>query len=79
MYFVCFVGKKKKFNGQPFAYRQEIELEIVTLTNLGLGLGRVALAQKEGSSEFRVSSFGLVDAPNSGNPKPRTQNPEPSS
>ena len=38
------VGKKKKqFNDQPFAYHQEIELEIATLTNLGSGLGRVAL------------------------------------
>jgi len=35
------VGKKKKtFNDQPFAYHEEIELEIVTLTNLGVGLGR---------------------------------------
>ena len=33
--------KKKKFNAQPFGYHQEIELEITTLTNLGLGLGRV--------------------------------------
>jgi len=37
------VGKKKKFNDQPFAYHQEIELEIGTLTNLGSGLGRVFL------------------------------------
>ncbi len=40
---VCSVGKKKKFNDQPFAYHQEIELEISTLTNLGSGLGRVLL------------------------------------
>lgn len=31
----------KKFNPHPFAYHQEIELTIDTLTNLGLGLGRV--------------------------------------
>ncbi len=31
-------------NDQPFAYHQEIELEITTLTNLGVGLGRVPLA-----------------------------------
>src|SRR5471032_2971863 len=37
------VLKKKKFNDQPFAYHQEIELEIATLTNLGSGLGRVPL------------------------------------
>lgn len=41
--FVCFVGRKKKFNDYPFPYRAEIELEIATLTNLGVGLGRVAL------------------------------------
>jgi 23S rRNA (uracil1939-C5)-methyltransferase/tRNA (uracil-5-)-methyltransferase len=34
---------KKKFNVHPFAYHAEIELEISTLTNLGLGLGRVVL------------------------------------
>ena len=34
---------KKKFNDRPFAYHQEIELEIVTLTNLGVGLARVKL------------------------------------
>jgi 23S rRNA (uracil1939-C5)-methyltransferase/tRNA (uracil-5-)-methyltransferase len=37
------VFKRKTFNARPFAYRQEIELEITTLTNLGLGLGRVVL------------------------------------
>ena len=37
------MAKNKKFNDQPFSYHQEIELAITTLTNLGLGLGRVAL------------------------------------
>lgn len=37
------MGKRKKFNDQPFAYHAEIELEIATLTNLGVGLGRVPL------------------------------------
>ena len=37
------VFKKKKFNDQPFPYHHELELEIATLTNLGVGLGRVAL------------------------------------
>jgi len=37
------VSKKKTFNARPFAYHQEIELSVTTLTNLGLGLGRVAL------------------------------------
>ena len=36
---------KKKFNDQPFAYRTEIELEIATLTNLGVGLGRVPFGE----------------------------------
>src|SRR5439155_19016630 len=43
VYFVYFVVKSKKFNDQPFVYHQEIELTIATLTNLGSGLGRVAL------------------------------------
>ena len=43
MCFVCCVGKKNKSNDLPFAYHTEIELEIATLTNLGSGLGRVAL------------------------------------
>ena len=37
------MSKKKTFNARPFAYHQEIELSVTTLTNLGLGLGRVAL------------------------------------
>jgi tRNA/tmRNA/rRNA uracil-C5-methylase (TrmA/RlmC/RlmD family) len=42
VYSVSSVGKKK-FNDRPFGYHEEIELEIATLTNLGSGLGRVAL------------------------------------
>ena len=34
---------RNKFNDRPFAYHQELELEIATLTNLGVGLGRVTL------------------------------------
>ncbi len=37
------MGKKHTRNDHPFAYHQEIELEIATLTNLGVGLGRVPL------------------------------------
>ena len=40
------MGRKKKFNDYPFAYHQEIELEITTLTNLGSGLGRVLIAER---------------------------------
>jgi tRNA/tmRNA/rRNA uracil-C5-methylase (TrmA/RlmC/RlmD family) len=32
---------RRKFNDHPFAYHQEIDLEITTLTNLGVGLGRI--------------------------------------
>jgi tRNA/tmRNA/rRNA uracil-C5-methylase (TrmA/RlmC/RlmD family) len=35
------VGKKQKFNDHPFAYHAELELEVSTLTNLGVGLARV--------------------------------------
>jgi len=49
---VTFVFNKKKFNAHPFAYHQEIELEIATLTNHGLGLGRVRLGE-EGSEVRR--------------------------
>ena len=34
---------KKTFNDHPFPYRTEIQFEISTLTNLGVGLGRVPL------------------------------------
>ncbi len=40
-------SKNKKFNDQPFAYHEEIELEISTLTNLGLGLGRVSVENQK--------------------------------
>lgn len=46
------VGKtKRKFNDQPFAYREEIELEISTLTNLGSGLGRIEIGAREANAE----------------------------
>jgi len=47
---------KKKFNDQPFAYHAEIELEIATLTNLGLGLGRVSLPAIENRITGRSDS-----------------------
>jgi len=39
------VGRKKKFNDYPFPYHHELELDIHTLTNRGVGLGRVALPE----------------------------------
>ena len=37
------MARKKTFNAHPFPYHTELELEITTLTNLGVGLGRVPL------------------------------------
>jgi tRNA/tmRNA/rRNA uracil-C5-methylase (TrmA/RlmC/RlmD family) len=53
------VFKKKKFNDHPFAYHQEIELEIATLTNLGVGLGRVPLPGIE-NPESKIENSGWV-------------------
>ncbi len=35
--------KKKRFNDRPFGYHEVIEVAVTTLTNLGVGLGRVSL------------------------------------
>jgi tRNA/tmRNA/rRNA uracil-C5-methylase (TrmA/RlmC/RlmD family) len=48
------VSKKKKFNEKPFAYHQEIELTVSTLTNLGIGLGRVDLEGAEAGRKWVV-------------------------
>jgi tRNA/tmRNA/rRNA uracil-C5-methylase (TrmA/RlmC/RlmD family) len=48
------VSKKKKFNDRPFAYHQEIELTISTLTNLGSGLGRMDLEGAEPGRKWVV-------------------------
>jgi 23S rRNA (uracil1939-C5)-methyltransferase/tRNA (uracil-5-)-methyltransferase len=48
------VSKKKRFNDQPFAYHQEIELTVTTLTNLGLGLGRVPLGGASGGTGWVI-------------------------
>jgi len=53
------VAKKKKFNDQPFAYHHELELEIVTLTNLGVGLGRVPLPSDPASRWVVMVPFAL--------------------
>jgi 23S rRNA (uracil1939-C5)-methyltransferase/tRNA (uracil-5-)-methyltransferase len=53
------VSKKKRFNGTPFAYHQEIELAITTLTNLGLGLGRVALGEPDAGGWVVMVAFAL--------------------
>jgi 23S rRNA (uracil1939-C5)-methyltransferase/tRNA (uracil-5-)-methyltransferase len=48
------VSKRKKFNDRPFGYHQEIELSVSTLTNLGLGLGRVDLEGADGARKWVV-------------------------
>ncbi len=51
--------KKKKFNDHPFAYHAELELEIATLTNLGVGLGRVPLPSDAASRWVVMVPFTL--------------------
>jgi 23S rRNA (uracil1939-C5)-methyltransferase/tRNA (uracil-5-)-methyltransferase len=41
---------RKKFNDQPFPYHHELEMEVSTLTNLGVGLGRVPLPNSQPST-----------------------------
>jgi 23S rRNA (uracil1939-C5)-methyltransferase/tRNA (uracil-5-)-methyltransferase len=53
------VFKKKKFNEHPFAYHQEIEIEISTLTNRGVGLGRVALPERGQVSDIDPALGGI--------------------
>lgn len=50
---------RKKFNDQPFAYHQEIELEIATLTNLGAGLGRLPLPDQPDARWVVMVPFAL--------------------
>jgi tRNA/tmRNA/rRNA uracil-C5-methylase (TrmA/RlmC/RlmD family) len=45
------VVKKKKFNEHPFPYHHELEMEVSTLTNLGVGLGRVPIENQESNIE----------------------------
>lgn len=59
MCFVCFVVKRK-FNDQPFPYHHELELEISTLTNLGVGLGRVQMPAIENRDSKIENSSGWV-------------------
>ena len=56
---------KKKFNDQPFPYHHELTLEITTLTNLGVGLGRVARPgpQVSGLSPQVCSAISAPSAP----------------
>lgn len=53
------MAKKKSFNDQPFPYHHELELEIATLTNLGVGLGRVSLPNDPASRWVVMVPFTL--------------------
>ncbi len=45
------VAQPRKFRDHPFPYHHELELEIHTLTNRGIGLGRVTLPDSEESDD----------------------------
>lgn len=47
---------KKRFNDHPFPYHAEIELEIHTLTNRGVGLGRIALPTEDSPAQPDAAS-----------------------
>lgn len=53
------MGRKKKFNDYPFPYHHELELDIHTLTNRGVGLGRVRLAD---TGESNLIGYFRTDA-----------------
>ncbi|MDD2762881.1 MAG: class I SAM-dependent RNA methyltransferase [Opitutaceae bacterium] len=61
---------KTKFNDRPFAYHQELELEITTLTNLGVGLGRIQLETGD-----RRREAGLPDPADQAAGGPALRNP----
>ncbi len=60
MCFVCFVVKTKKGNDHPSPYHHELQMSIATLTNLGVGLGRVALPAIENRESKIENSSGWV-------------------
>jgi tRNA/tmRNA/rRNA uracil-C5-methylase (TrmA/RlmC/RlmD family) len=59
---------KRKFNDQPFPYHHELEMEIATLTNLGVGLGRVPLpaAGEQKTEDGGQGSDSQVSPPSGG-------------
>lgn len=50
------MGRPRKFRDHPFIYHHELELEIHTLTNRGIGLGRVELPDVETEEKQPVAS-----------------------
>ncbi len=63
MCFVSFVVKSRKFNDRPFPYHHELELEIATLTNRGVGLGRVRLNETGGPDPAEQGDGWVVMVP----------------
>lgn len=53
--------KPKKFNPHPFDYHQEIEVEISSLSNLGVGIARVQVEAED--TGFTSSIPGVVTKP----------------
>lgn len=71
---------KKRFNDHPFPYHTELELEISTLTNLGIGLGRVALPSAECGVRSADSNTSAATAsprsPDPANPQSEFRDPQ---
>ena len=71
---------KKRFNDHPFPYHTELELEISTLTNLGIGLGRVALPNAECGVRSADSNTSAATAsprsPDPANPQSEFRDPQ---
>lgn len=63
MSFVCFVGRKQKKHDHPFPYHHELEMEIHTLTNRGVGLGRVSLPEPKAESLKPQTTVPEEDGP----------------
>ena len=47
--------KPKKFNPHPFDYHEELELEIASLSNLGVGIARVQLDARSENKDIMKS------------------------
>lgn len=67
------VPPRKKFNDHPFPYHDELELEITTLTNRGLGLGRVALPPSVAATTDMPAPDASEDGPALRSSAPRSE------
>jgi hypothetical protein len=67
---------KRKFNDRPFPYHHELELEITTLTNLGVGLGRVPLPSIENRAGRKLGRHGAVHPARRARAGPRLPQPQ---